>query len=136
MPMGDIFINQNYIPNISSTPLSNQQTTNKNGQTQTDKTAFGELLQQKMQSAESNLVFSKHAVQRLNDRDVEMTQELMETLSAAVGKAEQKGIKNALILGNDTSFIVNIPSKTVVTIMNSQNMKENVITNIDGTVLI
>lgn len=134
--MGDIFINKNYIPNISSTPLSNQQATNKDAQTQAGESTFEDILQQKMQSAGTNLVFSKHAAQRLNDRDIEMSQDLMNSLSDAVDKAEQKGIKSALILGSDTSFIVNIPSKTVVTIMNSQNMKENVVTNIDGTVLI
>lgn len=134
--MGDIFINRNYIPNISSTPLSNQQTTNKDAQTQNPQSAFADLLQQQLQTSETNLVFSKHAAQRLQDRNIEISQELMNKLSDAVGRAAEKGIKNALILGNDTSFIVNIPSKTVVTTMSSQSMKENVVTNIDGTVII
>ncbi len=134
--MGDIWINQNYISNISSTPLSNQQASRKETSTQNGQSAFGELLQQKLQSAETNLVFSKHAAQRLQDRDIEMSAEQMNTLSEAVDKAAEKGVKNALILGNDNSFIVNVPSKTVVTIMNHQSMKENVVTNIDGTVII
>lgn len=135
--MGDIFINRNYIPNISSTPLSNQQATNKDAQTQKPQSAFADLLQQQqLQTSETNLVFSKHAAQRLQDRNIEISQELMNKLSDAVGRAAEKGIKNALILGNDTSFIVNIPSKTVVTTMSSQSMKENVVTNIDGTVII
>lgn len=134
--MGDIFINRNYIPNISSTPLSNQQTTNKDAQTQNPQSAFADLLQQQLQTSETNLVFSKHAAQRLQDRNIEISQELMNKLSDAVSRAAEKGIKNALILGNDTSFIVNIPSKTVVTTMSSQSMKENVVTNIDGTVII
>ncbi|HMM07219.1 MAG TPA: TIGR02530 family flagellar biosynthesis protein [Clostridiales bacterium] len=134
--MGDMWIKQNYIPNISSTPLSNQQTAHKDVSTQNTQSAFGELLQQKIQASETSLVFSKHAAQRLQDRDIEMSAEQMSTLSEAVGKAEEKGIKNALILGSENSFIVNIPSKTVVTIMSHQSMKENVVTNIDGTVII
>lgn len=134
--MGDMWINQNYIPNISSTPLSNQKTAHKDAPAQNTKGAFGDLLQQKIQSSDTNLVFSKHAAQRLQDRDIQMSAEQMNTLSEAVDKAEEKGIKNALILGSDNSFIVNIPSKTIVTIMNHQSMKENVVTNIDGTVII
>ncbi len=134
--MGEIWINQNYIPNISSTPLSNQQAAQKNAPTRDTQSAFGEILQQKIQSSETNIVFSKHAAQRLHDRDIKMSEEQMNTLSKAVDKAAEKGIKNALIMGSDNSFIVNVPSKTIVTIMNSQSMKENVVTNIDGTVII
>lgn len=134
--MGDIWIKQNHISNISNTPLTNQKASSKGTLTGNAPGAFGEILRQKLEPAETNLVFSKHAARRLHDRDIEMSSEQISTLAGAVDKAAEKGIKNALILGSDHSFIVNVPSKTVVTIMNHQNMKENVVTNIDGTVII
>lgn len=133
--MSDIFVNKNYIPYIGSTPLNTKQVPNR-GTGLNDEQSFDNVLKQKINENSQSIVFSKHATQRLSDRDIQMTPQLINTLSGAVSRAEEKGIKNALIMGQETSFIVNIPSKTVVTTLSNQNMKENVITNIDGTVII
>lgn len=98
--------------------------------------SFGTLLRKEIESVSSNLVFSKHALKRIDDRDVSISQSLLDDVSNAVTLADEKGIKDALILGHNTAFIVNIPSRTVITTMNSNDMNQNVITNIDGTVLL
>ena len=97
--------------------------------------SFGALLKQKIESNSRNLVFSKHALKRIDNRDINITQGLLDDVSEAVNRADEKGIKDALILGHGTAFIVNIPTRTVITTMNSNDMNQNVITNIDGTVL-
>lgn len=84
----------------------------------------------------NSLNFSKHALQRMDARQIEVSPELMEQMSGAVEKAKSKGVRDALILSGTTAFIVNVPSSTVVTMMNGGEMKDNIFTNIDGAVLL
>lgn len=83
----------------------------------------------------SALKFSKHAVNRLSDRNIDLNQELMERLNAGVQSAGEKGIKESLVMVDRLAFIVNIPNNTVVTAMDSTNTNENIYTNIDGAVI-
>ena len=54
----------------------------------------------------------------------------------ACDKAEKKGIKEALVVMNDAAFIVNAASRTVITALDKNEMKDNVFTNIDGALFI
>lgn len=88
------------------------------------------------QSRPREIVFSKHAQQRLGERGIEVDEFLLEKLGEAVSKAASKNIKNALVLGNDEAFIINIANNTVVTAMSYNEMRSNIVTNIDGTVIL
>ena len=50
-------------------------------------------------------------------------------------RAMEKGIKESLVLIDSLAFIVNVPSKTVVTAMDQTETDRNVFTNIDGAVI-
>ena len=50
--------------------------------------------------------------------------------------ASEKNLEEPLILVGSTAFLVNIPNNTVITAVDSSDMKGNVFTNIDGTVII
>ena len=82
------------------------------------------------------LTFSKHAKQRIADRDIDINFELIGKIGEAVKKASEKSIKNALVLTEESAFIVSIDNNVVVTAMNNEEMRESVITNIDGTVIL
>ena len=84
----------------------------------------------------AELTFSKHAKQRLAQRNIDINFDLIEKINGAVKKASEKSIKNALVLSEESAFIVSVDNNVVVTAMNSQEMRENVITNIDGTVIL
>ncbi|WP_026651285.1 TIGR02530 family flagellar biosynthesis protein [Butyrivibrio proteoclasticus] len=86
-------------------------------------------------SSTENLKFSKHAVNRLNDRNIALTADQMDRLSKGTAEAQEKGIKDSLILIDQLAFIVNIPNNTVVTAMDQTENKSNVFTNIDGAVI-
>lgn len=101
----------------------------------TDGKSFQEILESK-QSSSREVRFSKHAAQRLSDRDIELTQNQKERLQAGTDKASQKGIRESLVLVDQLAFIVNIPNNTVVTAMQQNETDENVFTNIDGAVII
>ena len=129
------FLIKNYSPYIGTTPISGNETSVTTASSNNG-AAFKELLQQQLQFSNTDLVFSKHAMKRIDEREISISQGLLNDVSDAVTRAGEKGIKDALILGNNTAFIVNVPTRTVITTMGSQDMKQNVITNIDGTVII
>lgn len=103
--------------------------------------SFGEMLQKARQEsrgeqAQSAINFSKHAINRAEERGIELTPALMEQLAGTVEKAQEKGAKNILAFNATQAFIINVPFGRVITTMNQDEMKENVFTNIDGAVLL
>ena len=100
---------------------------------------FEELLMRKQNERvmeASTLKFSKHAVNRLNNRKIFLTDSQSIRLEHGVKQASEKGIQESLVLVDSLAFIVNIPSKTVVTAMEQNETNSNIFTNIDGAVII
>jgi len=93
-------------------------------------------LQQNLYAGKTEeLKFSKHAMGRLADRNIELSTEQLERLNDGARKAGQKGIKDSLVIVDSLAFIVNIPNQTVVTAMDSTETSDNVFTNINGAVI-
>ena len=86
-------------------------------------------------SSEGDVKFSKHALNRLSMRNIELTKDQMDRLNQGKNEAGEKGIKDSLILIDQLAFIVNVPNNTVVTAMDQTENKSNVFTNIDGAVI-
>ena len=97
--------------------------------------SFGQVLDQVTQEREP-LKFSKHAMNRLSSRGIEMTQNQFERLNEGKLRAGEKGIKESLIMVDDFKFIVNVPNNTVVTALNGEESDGKIFTNIDGAVII
>lgn len=99
--------------------------------------SFEDILKQKQSVKENSaLKFSKHASMRLQSRNIELSSEQKERLETGTEKAEAKGMRESLVIVDSYSFIVNVPSKTVVTAMDQTESADNVYTNIDGAVII
>jgi flagellar operon protein len=92
---------------------------------------FADVLDKKI----NELKFSAHAQTRIKSRDIDLSPQVMEKLTNAVDSAQSKGSKNSLVLFSNAAFIVNVPTRTVVTAMDGENIRENIFTNIDSTVL-
>jgi flagellar operon protein len=82
------------------------------------------------------LKFSNHAIDRMNMRGLHFDSLMMDKIEDAVGRAEEKGAKNTLVVAGDSALIVSVENKTVVTVMDKTQLKENVFTNIDSTVIV
>lgn len=96
---------------------------------------FQKVLLEKQKKCDSNgVMFSKHANQRLQSRNMNLSQEQLERLNAGVEQAREKNIRESLILVDNMSFIVNVTNNTVVTALNGED-EQNVFTNIDGAVI-
>lgn len=101
------------------------------------KFSFEEILRQKQElSTGSELKFSKHASARLMDRNINLTQGQVERLEAGTKQAEEKGIKESLMIMDDLAFIVNVKNSTVITAIDQKSSSGNVFTNIDGAVIV
>ena len=100
---------------------------------------FGAMLQEELsrtgQPAQS-VAFSKHAINRAQERGIEVTPDLMDQLAGSVIRAQAKGATNILAMDAEKAFIINVPSAKVITAITQEEMKENIFTNIDGAVFL
>lgn len=106
--------------------------------TEADGITFQDVLNKTANDAETagEVRFSKHAMTRLEERNIELTDNQIERLHEGTMKAGAKGINESLVIVDQLAFIVNVPNNTVVTAMNQTEANENVFTNIDGAVII
>lgn len=95
---------------------------------------FQNILQQKI--VQRGIKISNHAQMRMNMRKIYLDDIQMAKLSDAVDRAEQKGVKESLILMDDVAFVVSIKNRTLITAVDGPGIKENVFTNIDGAVIL
>lgn len=111
---------------------TNQQKINQN---RPNGQSFQDVLS-KVKSSNDEVKLSKHAKARLDQRNISLTEADMKKIGNAIDKADQKGIKDALILMDNKAFVANIKNKTIITASTSEQLKENVFTNIDGAVIV
>lgn len=102
-------------------------------QRQGGQSEFAKELSLREKSA-SQVQFSRHAAQRLEQRGITLSSECLQKLDQAVNTARQKGSKDTVIIGRQGAFIVNVPNNIVVTTIAEQDMKDNIFTNIDSAV--
>ena len=79
--------------------------------------------------------FSNHAVDRLRSRNIQLTTMEVKNLNGAVQRVAEKGGRDSLVLMNNIAFVVNVPSRTVVTAIDNENLRQNVFTQIDSAVI-
>lgn len=94
-------------------------------------TDFSEILDSQL-----GVQFSKHALDRLEKRKINIDKISLERLNNAVNKASAKGAKESLILMGDLALVVSVKNKMVITAVDGANIKENVFTNIDSAVIV
>jgi flagellar operon protein len=80
--------------------------------------------------------FSKHALQRLEARNIHLNSHEINRIHDGLKKASQKGIRETLILMDDKAFVASVHNKTIITAALDEQLKENVFTNIDGAVIV
>ncbi len=97
------------------------------------KVGFEAVLQKEIHKSQ-NIKFSKHALDRLEQRKIQLTTQEVDKLDNAINKAAQKGIRETLIIMENKAFIASVPNRTVITAAADSQLKENVFTNIDGAV--
>lgn len=100
--------------------------------------SFRSVLEQQQQSATSAqpLKFSAHAMQRLQSRNIHLSNDDMTRMNAMADKAAEKGAKQSLFMLDNVAMVVSIKNRTVITAVDGDSMRENVFTNIDSAAII
>jgi flagellar operon protein len=104
---------------------------NVNNAAQASDISFADVLKEK----QTTVRFSKHAAQRLESRNISLSDEQSTRLENGINQASDKGINESLVLVDSLAFIVNVPNRTVVTAMDQTETQSNIFTNIDGAVI-
>jgi flagellar operon protein len=95
--------------------------------------SFADVLRDK--TGTQPVAFSKHAVQRLERRNLAVDPAAMQRLQDGVDRAAGKGARDAVVLVDDTAFVVSVRNRTVITAVGRDQMKDHVFTNIDSAVI-
>ncbi|QDP40180.1 TIGR02530 family flagellar biosynthesis protein [Radiobacillus deserti] len=94
-------------------------------------TAFKDVLQ-----SAQGLKVSKHAQERLQQRNITIEPSLWQKISEKVTEAKQKGITESLVITNDAALLVSTKNHTVVTAMDRSEVESKIFTNINGAILL
>lgn len=132
--MNDLALRRLSVPITTGTPQQAAAKNSAQGQRQDADDSFHALLESKLQG--SSVEFSKHAVNRVVERNIELSESSLGRLGEGMRIAQQKGLNDTLILIDRTAFIVNVKNNKVITTVNGDELKGNAFTNIDGAVIV
>lgn len=82
------------------------------------------------------LKVSKHARERLNERNISINENQWNTIEQKMYEAKQKGITDSLVVMNEAALLVSTKNNTVVTALDRNEATSRIFTNINGTILI
>ena len=96
--------------------------------------SFAEVLAKRTAAAEPPR-FSRHALQRLEQRGIDLGEPTIARLTEGVARAATKGSRDSVVFVDNTAFVVSVANNTVITAVASEHMREHVFTNIDSAVI-
>ncbi|HUA04099.1 MAG TPA: TIGR02530 family flagellar biosynthesis protein [Solirubrobacteraceae bacterium] len=79
--------------------------------------------------------FSRHALERLQQRGVTLDQPTLGRLTDGVQRAAGKGSRDSVVFVDGTAYVVSVTNNTVITAVPSEHMRQHVFTNIDSAVI-
>ena len=86
--------------------------------------------------APQTLKVSKHATERLTERNITISEAEWAHVTDKVNEAKAKGIRDSLVLMDQAALIVSAKNSTVITAMDRKEAKDQLFTNIDGTIVL
>ena len=89
-----------------------------------------------LQQAQQELKISKHASERMQERNIEISQQQWQQITDKVFEARDKGVKQPLVLTDQAALIISAKNATVITAMDRYEAKSQLFTNIDGTIVL
>lgn len=122
-------------PRLPLSPIKPPDQRQDNKHQKVNDSSFRDILAGKV-AEDSKLKFSRHALDRLQNRGIMLSGQDLKNLEGAVDQAAQKGSRDSLILMHDLALIVSVVNRTVVTAVDGETRKDNVFTNIDSAVII
>ncbi len=109
------------------------QPTVKTNTSQVSKQSFSEHLKQ---ATTQELKISKHASERLNERNITISDTEWQKITEKVFEAKDKGVNQPLVILDQAALIVSAKNATVITALDRSEAKQQLFTNIDGTIVL
>lgn len=85
---------------------------------------------------ENAVKLSKHARERLETRNVSLTEQQMTSIAKAMDEARAKGVRDALIMMDGNCLVASVTNRTIVTAIKPSTEAANIITNIDAAIVL
>ena len=96
-------------------------------------TNFGQILSVAFSKSEPQpFKISAHAEKRLQERHLSLDGPLGKSLAEAFDELGAKGARDSLVVTPHAAFVVNVPSRTLVTALDLSELRDRVITHIDS----
>ena len=106
------------------------------GQQASGQLSFQAYLQSAREKQSQNVIFSSHAQSRLQERNINLTNEDLTRLNSTVDKLAQKGARESLVYMQEVALVVSVANRTVITALEKLQGTDNIITNIDSAAII
>ena len=120
---------------VQHLPLQPTIQTQKKSMAQTiEKQSFANHLKEIPQNRK--LKISKHANDRIIERNILISEQEWQELADKVYEARSKGVNQPLVLMDQAALIVSAKNETVITAMERSETKNQLFTNIDGTIVL
>lgn len=132
--MNNVNWNRFQTPIVTGTPALGTPAPAHRQEQQTEEKPFAAYLQE--QISRSSVEFSKHAATRVMERSIPLNDSSIERLNEGVRLAREKGLDDTLIVVDNTAFVVSAKNGKVITTVGRDELRGNVFTNLDGTVII
>lgn len=87
-------------------------------------------------SAVQEVKISKHAKQRMVERNISLDDSVLDKLTNKMNEAKQKGVTDAVVVMDDISFVVSTKNNTIITALNQEEASNQIFTNINGTIIL
>ncbi|MFO7975979.1 MAG: TIGR02530 family flagellar biosynthesis protein [Candidatus Hydrogenedentota bacterium] len=98
-------------------------------------TSFSDVLA-RVKRSQSPLRYSAHAIERLRQRNISLSDAEKTALEQSVEHAAAKGSRETLLVTEDAAFVVSVANRTVITAVPRSEMDGAVFTNIDSAVVV
>ncbi|MCX7796748.1 MAG: flagellar protein [bacterium] len=96
--------------------------------------SFREVFESKLRTSQINV--SKHAQERILLRGIEIGEKEVDGINKAIELAGSKGVRDSLVIVNGKAFVINVPTRTIITAIEEEDLKNRIFTNIDGAVIL
>lgn len=114
---------------LQSITSSNNKSSNSQG------TNFKDVLNKAIKKDDS-FTISSHAAERLNSRNIKLSESDMRKINDGINLAKEKGSNECVLIYKDVAMVASVKNRTLITAVDKENGKGNVFTNIDSVVLL
>lgn len=79
---------------------------------------------------------SAHAQERIDQRGINVGAMELDRIGMAMDQIAEKGGKESLLVTQDAAFVVSVENRTIITVMDQSELRDNVFTKIDSAMLL